>query len=215
MILLDNTPLHIENVFQHLDRILGIRRLVSQTPQANREVGFIIARPLNAGFHELCDVVSILRPIPGTHDRLIPLVRRPLHGLVVRGRNDYAVVIRQLLVARIIGEKDVAGRWCPRLPHGGPKIVRLEAQKEVEHMGVELGVERVSSLVVVLGPPGIQRGLLVVDEEAAVLDGGLTLSRCFAQGEYLRVLLGRNIREPVESITLGQFSVGSDVHRKG
>ncbi len=74
-------------------------------------------------------------------------------------------------------------------------------------MGVELCVKRISGLIVVLGPPGVKRGLFVVDEKAAVPDGGLTLSRCFAQGEYLRVLLGRNIREPVDSTTLGQFSL--------
>src|SRR5690606_1575869 len=98
----------------------------------------------------------------------VPLLDAAHHRRLVRGADHDAVLLGDLVVARIVlGERPA--------PHRGPQVVRLEAEHQLEHLGVEVGVEaaRVAGGLAraeVLGRPGAEVGVLVVDEEPAVLD---------------------------------------------
>ena len=64
-------------------------------------------------------------------------------------------------------------------------------------MAVEFRVQRVARRVVLACPPSIERGLLVVDEQAAELDRRLSMHGRLGQGKDLGMLLGGDVGEPV------------------
>ena len=120
VVLLDDSSLRGKDLFEHLDGIIRVSRLVSQATEADGIVRLVVPRSLYTVFHKSCHVGLVFGPIPRPELRLVPLVSCALHGLVVRRRDKDAVVIGQLLVSRVVGEEDVSWRLDVRLPHGGP-----------------------------------------------------------------------------------------------
>ena len=134
-------------------------------------------------------------------DRVVvrPAVRRgpgpPFLGRVaqqhldVRRAHDDAVKVRVLRVFGVLVEVVRAAM------HRGPKEVRLESQQELEDPLVGLGADLLAG-VDLGGGPG-REVLLVVDEDAAVLDGRLTLFRDGAVDDDGGGHRRRDIRPPV------------------
>ena len=61
----------------------------------------------------------------------LPFLLGAQHGLVVRGAHDDAVFVGELRVERIVLVEGVA-------PHGGPEIVALEPQDQLEDLHIEV-----------------------------------------------------------------------------
>ena len=100
---------------------------------------------------------------------------------------------------RRVVERVVLGEGAP--PHRGPQVVGLEPQHHLEDLGVEGAVEaaRVAGGEARAeggGCPGAERGVLVVDEEPAVLHRGRAL-RVRARQHVQRVLPPRRHVVPV------------------
>ena len=91
-----------------------------------------------------------------------------------------------LRVQRIVIGKGVA-------PHGGPQIVALHAKDQLEH----LLVDEVVHAAELLACPAGERRRFVVDEDAAVLHGGLALGVHAGRDEQLRLMRRRHVGPPV------------------
>lgn len=114
------------------------------------------------------------------------------------------IVRRQLMIARIVGEENVAWTWEERSPHCRPDEVGFEAEKEVEDVDVEFCVERVVVYVVFHRPPAGEAGGFVVDEETAMLDDGLATVGLSGEGVDFVVFLGWGVEPEVETKILCQ-----------
>ncbi len=87
------------------------------------------------------------------------------HGLAVGGAHDDGVVVGDDAVFGDGVEGGGAG------VHGGPESVGFEAEEEFENFGVGFGADVADLGLEGFGGPGDQAPVLVVDEDATVLDG--------------------------------------------
>ncbi len=93
-----------------------------------------------------------------------PLLVVARHWLVVASAHYHAHLVGRAAVFGVVGIE------CPS-PHGGPQEVAAQAQNKFKHTGVEAMVAVVGA-VGVLHPAGQARSL-IVEENAAILHGGL------------------------------------------
>lgn len=97
----------------------------------------------------------------------VPLLDAAHHRRLVGGAHDDPVLGGPAVVLRVVlGERPA--------PDRRPEVVALQAQHDLEHLRVEVGVEAVGeprclSGAEVGGGPGAERRVLVVDEDAPVL----------------------------------------------
>lgn len=103
-----------------------------------------------------------------------------------------AVLVSERLVACVVHVEHA-------VPHGWPEVVGLGPEQQFEDPRVELSPERcaVGRDGVTLIRPACQSWSLIVDEEAAVLDGRTFLDLCSLEQMNGIVLLGWYIGEPV------------------
>ena len=197
--LVHNLLLRLDHRLQHGRlRVRAHRRIVVPTHADGDDV-LVRLRALGALGEELVQGSVVGRPAPrriqplhAPGPNLRPLLRRAHHGLGVRRAHDDAVRIGERLVPRVVNVEH-------GVPHGGPQVVGAAPQQQLEHVRVEAGAERrvVRRLGVFCVDPAGQRGGLVVDEEAAVLDGGGLLDFGGAQGEDGGVGFWGHVGEPV------------------
>lgn len=121
---------------------------------------------------------------------------------MVTGRHHNAIVVRQLLVARVIREENPAGGRDERSPHRWPHEIGFEADEEVKDVSIELRVEGVVVEVAVFGPPAGQGGCFIVDKDSTVFDTGLPVGGCFVQGVDSLVLGDGDVGPPVKAIQI-------------
>jgi hypothetical protein len=115
----------------------------------------------------------------------------------VRRAHHDAVLVRELRVQRVVVAKGA-------VPHRRPEVVGLQAQQQLEDLRVELVVVAAE----LLPRPAGERGRLVVDEDAAVLHGRLTLHVAAGPYEELRARRGRHVGPPVpgrDAYLFGEF----------
>ncbi len=81
------------------------------------------------------------------------------HRLVVRSTEHHAIFVGRIQALRIvIGDRTA--------PHGRPQIIALQPQQKLEDVGIGLVIDAAELF---LGPAAEGR-ILVIDEEAAILD---------------------------------------------
>ena len=115
-----------------------------------------------------------------------PLLVRPYHRFVVAGAHDDAVGVGQARVVRVVLVEGAA-------PHRRPQVVGAQAQQQLEHVRIHLGVEAAEFRA----RPAGQRRFLVVDEDAPVLDGRRPLHPGARQGVQRRPVAGRDVGPPM------------------
>jgi len=108
------------------------------------------------------------------------------HRLVVRGAHHDPHFVRQGHGLGVVGAEGA------RLPHRRPQVVAAQAQDQLEHMLVEGRVRAAEPGA----RPAAQRRVLVVDEEAAVLDAGLVAPRA-GREEDVGLALDRHVSPPM------------------
>ena len=113
-------------------------------------------------------------PITPAPKMPVPFLLGAHHGFLMAGAHDNPVFIREPGISGIVFGKRV-------VPHGGPQIIALHTQDDLEDSGVECAVEvrgRAAGHSVFSkfgADPEIEIGLFVIEEDAAVFDAGLTL----------------------------------------
>src|SRR5690606_33298037 len=104
--------------------------------------------------------VRIGHVVPGTRPVPLPFDVGAHHRFVMGGPDDDAVLVGQSGVQGVVVGEGLT-------PHRRPQIVALQAQDELEDLHVELVIEVPEGFVY----PSEQGWILVVEEDAPVLDG--------------------------------------------
>ena len=126
----------------------------------------------------------------------------------LRRRGPFADIVAQhrLGMARAhhdriaIGERCVAGVGIERarhLVHRRPDEVGLEPQHQFEQLGVGFRADRARRGLEGVRGPGLQPPILVVEENAAILDRGRTEARDACGRAQQRMVFGRDVRPPM------------------
>src|SRR5690606_27321209 len=133
-------------------------RLVAVAAHAQGDPGLAALQPLHAATPELQQHLRVAAVVPRSGAVERPLIVGAHHRLVVAGADHHAPGIGDFGILRVV----VVER--ARQPHRRPQVVGLVAHDQLEHALVETVVGAAKAGLA----PATQRGILVVDEDAAV-----------------------------------------------
>ena len=161
----DDFPL-IVNDFLQQRNVFGLfpflsHRRIAVTAHADGDQIFRPGRPAHAFGEKLVQVLLVLLIVPRAVSSVFPHPFLVIagHGLVMGGSHDNAHLVGRDAVQGVVGIEGPA-------PHGRPEEIGFQAQKQLEHMGIELMATIVRAEAVF--HPGREAGCLVVEENAPV-----------------------------------------------
>ena len=189
--LLDDGTLTLHHLGQGLHVVLVIalsHRHIAVASHTDGDKIVVVLVALHALEEKLIHSLLVRGIIPRSH-LLLPLqvfAMRPHHRLMMRSAHHNAVLIGQTWAFGVIL---IEGR-CP---HGWPQVVGLQAQEQLKHVGIHLGVHASE----VFRCPSAKRGPFVVDEDATILHFGRWLHKASIRPIHLVLMLHRHICPPV------------------
>lgn len=124
--LFDQISLRVYYILHDRRGVVCFHRLVVLSSHTHSEVRLVPLGALDSMVEELGDLLLVLNPRPAPVGIVLePLVGGSLHGLMMRCRDDDAVLIRCLLVFCVVDEEGTSWVGVPG-PHGRPHEICLE-----------------------------------------------------------------------------------------
>src|SRR5690606_2113969 len=120
-----------DNSFQQVDSGFVAHGLIAIASHADGDDTLIVSHAFNTAAPELTDLLCIGFIVPRPAIVAAPFFVVAHHGLMVRGRNDDPVFVRNAGILRVVGGKDA---WTP---HRRPEVVRLVSQDQLKNLFIK------------------------------------------------------------------------------
>ena len=160
----DDPSLVGDDALEERDRGALGHRFVAVTSHSHRHDVLARAHAAHSAAPELPQHRIVGLVVPVAFSVLSPFGLRARQRLVVGRAHHDAVLVGESWAQRVVVGECVA-------PHGGPEVVALHAQHELEDLLVELRVEPPERVAC----PARESRRLIVDEDSAVLHDGLPI----------------------------------------